>query len=81
MSLHVSDAPGCASSNSKTLALKHLQPPDAAASSGRPDGARIVHDGTDELPLEQDSVPDGETTSPFRDRTPHSQSRGSFFLT
>ena len=53
----------------KTLRLEHLQPPDVCAGSGTPGGARIIHQGADELLVEQNSVPDGEITPPVQERT------------
>ena len=79
VNLPVTDVPRCTSSNAKTLGLKHLQLPYVASCSRPPDGARIVHQGTDELPVEQYTVPDGEATPPVQERTQHSQSLGGFF--
>ena len=39
---------------------------------------RVIHHGMDDLLVEQDSIPDGETTPPVWERTQHSQSPGSF---
>jgi hypothetical protein len=50
-------------SNAKTLGLKRPQFPDKGASDGSPDGARVVHHGTNEPPVQQNSIPEGETTS------------------
>ena len=50
MNLPLTDVRSCTSSSGKTLGLKQLQLPDLASSGGPPDGARIVHHGTDELP-------------------------------
>ena len=81
MNLPVNDIPRCTSSNAKTLGLKHLHLRDVVSSSGLPDGARIVHHGTDELPVEQDTIPDGEATPPVHERTHHPQSLGEFLTT
>ena len=78
--LPVTDVPRCTSSNAKTLGLKHQQPPDVASSSGPPDGAGIVHHGMDELPVQQNTIPDGEATPPVQEKTQHPQSLGSFFF-
>jgi hypothetical protein len=56
--------PRCTGSNKKTLVLTHLQFPDLGSNGGPPDGARAVHHGMDELLVQQNSIPDGETTSP-----------------
>jgi hypothetical protein len=58
----VTFVPRCTSSNDKTLGLKHLQLPDVTSNSGPPDGAGIVHYGKDELPIEQNTMSDGEVT-------------------
>ena len=50
-----------------------LELPDVAASSGPP-----VHYGTDDLPVEQDSFPYAEDTTPVQERTKHSQSLSGF---
>ena len=63
VNLLVTDAPRCICSNAKTLVPKHLQFPDTVASGGHPDGARVVYQRTDELLLQQNTIPDGETTS------------------
>jgi hypothetical protein len=34
------------------------------ANSGLPDGVRVVHEEMDELLVQLNSIPDGETTSP-----------------
>ena len=64
VNLVVSNVPWCIGNNMKTLGLNHLQIPDMGASGGPPDGARIVHQGTDVLFVQQNSFPDGETTTP-----------------
>ena len=78
VNLPVTDVPRRTSSNAKTLGLKHLQLPNVASSNGPPDGARIVHRGTHELPVEQNTVLGGEATHLVQDRTQHPQSLGSF---
>jgi hypothetical protein len=65
VNLPVIDVPRCASSSAKTLGLKQLQLPGLAECSGPPVGARIIHRGTEVLPVEQDRVPDGEATFPI----------------
>jgi hypothetical protein len=76
--LSVIDVPRCPSSNAKTLGWKHLQLPNVASSSKPRDGAGIVHHGTDELPIEQNTIPEGEATLLVHERTQHAQFLGSF---
>ena len=59
----VTDVPGCTGSNDKTLGRKYLQFPDMGASGGPPDGAHLVHHRTDGLLVQQNTIPDRETTS------------------
>jgi len=56
-------------SNAKTRGLHHLQFPDMGASSGPPEGASVVHHGTDELLIQQNTIPYGETASPIYERS------------
>jgi hypothetical protein len=65
VNLPVTKVPGCISSNAKTLGLQQLQFRDMGAGSGRSDGARVVHDGTDELLIQQNTISDGKTASPI----------------
>jgi len=46
------------------LGLKHLQFSHMGRCGGPPEGARVVHLGTNELLIEQNAIPDGETASP-----------------
>jgi hypothetical protein len=62
VNLPATDVPRCTSSDAKTLGLKHLKLCDVASRSGPPDGACIIHYWTDELPEEQNTVPNGEAT-------------------
>jgi len=39
--------------------------------SGTPHGARVIHQGVDELLMQQDSVPDREITLPIQEGTQH----------
>ena len=71
VNLPVTDVPRCTSSNAKTLVLKHLQLPNVASSSGPLDRVRIVHYGTDKLPVQQNTPPEGEVTIPFQERIHH----------
>jgi len=64
VNLPVTNVPGCIGSNAKTLGLQHPHFRDVGASGGPPDGTRIVHHGTDELLLQQNTIPDGETAFP-----------------
>jgi len=50
----------------ETLGLQELHFLDMEASGGSPNGTRIVHHGTDELLIQQNAIPDGETLLPFR---------------
>jgi hypothetical protein len=72
--LPVTDVPRCTSSNAKTLGLKHLLLPDMASSSESPHGARVVHQGHDELPAQQNTVPVGNANPPAQEITQHLQS-------
>jgi len=58
----------------RNLDCKHLHSLDMVASGGPPDGTSIVHLGTDELLIQQNTIPDGETASPVRERSQRSQS-------
>jgi hypothetical protein len=49
VNLPVTIVPKCTGSNAKTLGLKHLQLLDMGASSGLPDGPRIVDRWADDL--------------------------------
>ena len=61
--LFSTNVPGCIGSNAKTLGLQYLQFPDMGACGGPPYGARIVHHRTDELLIEQNTIPDGDRFS------------------
>ena len=63
VNLLVTNVPSCTGSNAKTHGLKHLQFPNMAVSGRPPDGAQVVHHRIDELFVQQNSIPDGETTS------------------
>ena len=66
VNLLVTSVPRCTGSNVKTLGLKHLQFPATEANGGPPYGARVLHHWTDELLVQQNSIPDGQSTSPVR---------------
>jgi len=61
VNLPVTSVPGCIGSNANTLGLQHLQFLDMGAIGEPPNGTRIVHHGTDELLIQQNTIPDGET--------------------
>ena len=63
VNLLVTIVPRCIGSNAKTLGPKHLQFPGMVANGGPPDGACVVYHRTDELLVQQNTIPDGETTS------------------
>ena len=46
----------------------NLQPPEVGGGSGPPSGARIIHQGADELLEKQTSVTDGKFTPPVQER-------------
>ena len=73
VNLPVTNVQGCVGSNAKTLGLQDLQFLDMGAGGGPPNGTRIVHHGTDELLIQQNTIPDGETTS-IQERSQRSQS-------
>ena len=54
-------------SYARTRGLKHLQLPDVRMNSGPPDETRVFH-GTDELLIEQGSLPDGEVPTNHSNR-------------
>jgi hypothetical protein len=62
--LLLTSVPKCNVSSVQPLGLKHLQFPNIGASGRPPDRARVVHHRTDELLVQQNSIPDGETISP-----------------
>jgi hypothetical protein len=72
VNLPSTDVPRRTSSEAKTLGLKHLKLSDVASPSGPPDGVRIIHHWTDELPEEQNTVPNGEAT-PVQERAQNTQ--------
>jgi len=59
MNLPVANVPGCIGSNTKTLGLQYSHFLDMGASGGPPNGARIVHHGTDKLLIQQSTIRDG----------------------
>ena len=74
VNLPATNVPGCTGSNAKTLELQPLQFLDMGASGGPPNGTRIVHRETDELLIQQNTIPDGETASPVQERSQRYQS-------
>jgi len=65
-------------SKANTLRLLNLQLPDVGASDGPPFGARVIHHAVDELHIQQNTVPDGEITSPVREGIQHKHTLSSF---
>ena len=65
----VTNIPGCIGSNAKTLGLQHLQSLDMGACGGPLNGARIVHHRTDEVLMQQNTIPDRETAYPVDERS------------
>ena len=63
VNLLFTSVPKCTGSNTKILGLKHLQFPAMGVSGGPPDGACVVHQRSDELLAQQNSIADGQTTS------------------
>jgi hypothetical protein len=78
VNLPATDVKSCASSNAKIFGLESLQLPNVAASGIPPEGTRIDHHWTDEPPIQQKSIYDGETTSPVQERAKYTQSLGGF---
>ena len=64
VNLLITRVPSCIGNNAKTLGLKHLQFPEVGVSGGLPDGACVVRHRIDELLVQHNTIPDGETTSP-----------------
>ena len=64
MNLLITKATRCVGSNAKTLSLKHLKFSDMGESGKTPDGAHVVHYRTDELLVQQNSIPDEKNISP-----------------
>ena len=79
VNLPVTDVPRGTSSNAKPLGLKHLQLPNVASCSEPPDGARIVHHGTIELPVQQDTVFYGKAAPSVQERIQQPQPLGGYF--
>jgi hypothetical protein len=76
VNLPVANEAGCIYSNAKTRGLQFL---DMGASGRPPDRTRIVYHGTDELLIQQNTIPDGQTASPVQERYQRSQSVCRFF--
>jgi len=74
VNLPVTNVPGCIGSNAKKLGLQYLHLPDMGVCDCPPNVTRIVHHGTDELLIQQNTIPDGETASPVQERSKRSQS-------
>lgn len=71
MHLVVSFVPRCTGSNEKTLGYKHLIGSERRTS--------IIHQGTDELLVQQDLIPVGEITSPAQKGTEHTNPLSSIY--
>jgi hypothetical protein len=65
VNLRVTNVQSSSVSNAKILRLKDLQFPDRGANGGPPDGVSVVLHKKDELLVQQNTIPDGETTSPL----------------
>ena len=74
VNLPVTNVPWCIGSNAKTLGLQYLKFLDMGMCGCPPNGTRIVHHGTDELLIQQNTIPNGETASPVQERSKRSQS-------
>jgi len=74
VNLPVTSVPGCIGSNKKTLGLQYLQFLDIGVCGYPPNGTRIVHHGTDELLIQKNTIPDGETAPPVKERSKRYQS-------
>ena len=74
VNLPVTNVRGCIGRKAKTLRLKDLLIlDDVGSSGGPPKGTRMVHHGMDKLLIQQNTIPDGETTSPVQERSRHPQ--------
>jgi hypothetical protein len=73
VNLPITNVPGCIGSNAKTRGLQHLQFLDMGVSGGSADGTCIVRRGTDELLMQHNTIPDGQTASPVQGRSQRSQ--------
>jgi hypothetical protein len=58
----------------KALVLQYLQVLDMGACICPPNGTRIVHQGTNELLIQQNTILDGKPASPVQERSKRSQS-------
>ena len=65
MYLPITNVPGSIGSKAKTLRVKHLLFPGMGVRGGPSDRAHIVHHWTHELLVQQNSIPDEESTSPI----------------
>jgi hypothetical protein len=64
MNLPVTNAQWCIGSSAYTLGLQHLKFLDMGASIWSPNGTRVVHHGTDELLIQQNTIHDEEIALP-----------------
>ena len=74
VNLPVTNVPGCIGSDAKTLGLQYLQFLYMGVCGCPPNGTRIIHHGTDELRIQQNTIPNRETASPVQERSKHYQS-------
>jgi hypothetical protein len=79
VNLLVTNVPRFIGSITKTLGLKHLQFPEMGASSALPDCARVFHHRTEDLLVQQNTIPDGQNTPPVRVRSQHYEALYRFF--
>ena len=63
VNLSVTNVVGCNGSNAKTPGLQYLHFLDMGAGGGPPDGTSVVHHGTDELFIQENTIPDEKTAS------------------
>jgi len=81
VNLPVTDVSGCIGSNAKTLGLQHLLFLDMGASGGPPNGTCVVHHGTDELLIQQNTFLMERLLLLFRRGTSLRSLFAAFFLT
>ena len=67
VNLPVTNVPGCTGNNANPRGLQHLHFLNMGASDGPPDGTRVVHHGSDELLIQQNTIPDRQTASPIQE--------------
>ena len=80
MNLIATNVPGYNGINAKLLGAA-LAVSYMGVSSGPPKGTRIIHHGADELLIQRNNIPNGETAPPIQEKSQRSQSLCRFFLT